>query len=159
MIEKTDYVKENFPKTLKPFFENFPSELTSLNQWVLWKWQNRDGKWTKPPFSPVSLSAAKSITPKHGDPSLMQKKFISGAALTVWVLFSPARIILQGLTSITLFPIPAKFHRKLRISSMLCRLTRNTARADPESGCLQSAVFRIPEDAREILSFTNRADI
>ena len=52
------------PNTLSPIFENFPSELTSLNQWVLWKWQNRDGKWTKPPFSPVSFSAAQVNNPE-----------------------------------------------------------------------------------------------
>jgi putative DNA primase/helicase len=39
-----------------------PAELTSREQWVLWRWEKRKGKWNKPPYQP-SGSPAKSNDP------------------------------------------------------------------------------------------------
>lgn len=39
------------PETLKPNFGEMPEFLKQKAQWVLWKLDLRDGKWTKPPFS------------------------------------------------------------------------------------------------------------
>jgi primase-polymerase (primpol)-like protein len=39
------------PQALAPIFENFPPELTALDQWVLWCYQMRDERWTKVPHN------------------------------------------------------------------------------------------------------------
>jgi putative DNA primase/helicase len=39
-----------------------PAELTSRDQWVVWRWEVRKGKWNKPPYQP-SGSPAKSNDP------------------------------------------------------------------------------------------------
>ena len=31
-------------------FDQIPHELIGLNNWILWKWGKRNGKWTKPPY-------------------------------------------------------------------------------------------------------------
>lgn len=41
------------PKSLKVNPNTIPSELRTLNQWVVWKWEYRKGKWTKPPYQPA----------------------------------------------------------------------------------------------------------
>jgi hypothetical protein len=46
---------------LKP--ENIPEELKTLPHWVVWKWEQRDGKWTKPPYQTTG-KLAKSNDPK-----------------------------------------------------------------------------------------------
>ena len=53
------------PEYLKPIFENFPKELTTLNQWVVWKavYDNSRGKWTKPLYNSLTGGYAKSNTP------------------------------------------------------------------------------------------------
>jgi primase-polymerase (primpol)-like protein len=38
------------PNTLSPRFAEMPSVLRARDQWVLWRWMLRDGRWTKPPF-------------------------------------------------------------------------------------------------------------
>jgi hypothetical protein len=44
----------NKPETkVETNLENFPVALAPLCQvdhWVIWRWQQRKGKWTKPPF-------------------------------------------------------------------------------------------------------------
>jgi hypothetical protein len=43
------------PTPLEPNFEHFPKELTSLPNWVLWRYlppKSRGGKWRKAPFQP-----------------------------------------------------------------------------------------------------------
>src|SRR5215472_13917307 len=35
-----------------PQWDNFPAELCTRPQWVLWRWEKRKGKWTKPPVQP-----------------------------------------------------------------------------------------------------------
>jgi putative DNA primase/helicase len=40
------------PVPLRVIPANIPAELTKLPQWVLWRYELRDGKWTKPPFRP-----------------------------------------------------------------------------------------------------------
>ena len=32
--------------------KKIPQELKNLNQWVVWKWETRNGKKTKPPYDP-----------------------------------------------------------------------------------------------------------
>ena len=46
------------PKTLPVVPEAIPQELRSLCQWVCWRWELRDGKWTKPPHQPSGQYAA-----------------------------------------------------------------------------------------------------
>jgi putative DNA primase/helicase len=47
------------PKAAVPQFENFPPELTSLNQWVLWNYElsKKKTKWTKVPKKPNGYGA------------------------------------------------------------------------------------------------------
>lgn len=51
------------PATLAPIFENIPDKLKARPQWVVWKWELRDGKWTKPPVSPNSGRYAEADNP------------------------------------------------------------------------------------------------
>ena len=51
------------PIALPVLAEIIPSELRNLNQWVVWKYVLRDGKWTKPPFSAHDGRSASSIDP------------------------------------------------------------------------------------------------
>jgi len=47
-------------------YPHIPAELTALNQWVCWRYENRDGKPTKPPYQAKSngtLLKAKSNNP------------------------------------------------------------------------------------------------
>ena len=44
-------------------YENIPSELKELNQWVCWKYENRNGKMTKPPISAITGRHASNTTP------------------------------------------------------------------------------------------------
>ncbi|MFH1950096.1 MAG: hypothetical protein ABIL06_00620, partial [Pseudomonadota bacterium] len=44
--------------------EQIPGELKDPDQWVLWKWEERDGKPTKPPYDPKTGKRA-----SHTDPS------------------------------------------------------------------------------------------
>lgn len=48
------------PEKLEIAFDNIPRELTEVNRWILWKWENRDGKWTKPPYQASGLYADSS---------------------------------------------------------------------------------------------------
>jgi putative DNA primase/helicase len=43
------------PRTYNGDLKNLPAALeplTALPYWVLWRWEKRNGKWTKPPFQP-----------------------------------------------------------------------------------------------------------
>ena len=44
--------------------EKIPQEMKDLDQYVVWKWEKRDGKSTKPPYNPKTGKRA-----SHGDPS------------------------------------------------------------------------------------------
>lgn len=45
------------PAALPVRFDEIPAELRDRDRWVLWRYAWRDGKWTKPPFTPAGLSA------------------------------------------------------------------------------------------------------
>lgn len=51
------------PDRMEILIDNIPQELTDMNQWVVWRWELRDGKWTKPPYNPNSGELAKSTDP------------------------------------------------------------------------------------------------
>src|SRR5262245_17584786 len=38
------------PGALAPIIEAIPSALARTHQWVLWRWEQRSGRWTKPPY-------------------------------------------------------------------------------------------------------------
>lgn len=46
------------PEALTPIFENFPEELTTAPQWVLWCYELRDTRWTKIPKQPSRMNAS-----------------------------------------------------------------------------------------------------
>ena len=55
-------VRDSFskPNPIKPNFENFPLELKSLTNWVLWRFlapSSNGGKWRKVPFQPNGKTA------------------------------------------------------------------------------------------------------
>lgn len=53
------------PVALGVIAESIPAELTALRQWVGWRWELRDGKWTKPLHQPRNIDAyAKSTEPR-----------------------------------------------------------------------------------------------
>ena len=49
---------------MKVHIENIPQELRDYPQHVVWKWEERDGKRTKPPYDPKTGRRA-----SHSDPS------------------------------------------------------------------------------------------
>lgn len=50
------------PKKLEVIVENIPPLLVERNNWIVWKWEKRKGKWTKPPYQ-VNGDPAKSNDP------------------------------------------------------------------------------------------------
>ncbi len=48
---------------MKPKISNFPSELLALPQWVLWRFEHRDGKLTKLPYNAKTGKLAKANDP------------------------------------------------------------------------------------------------
>lgn len=51
------------PEKMEVLNENIPKELTERNLWIVWRWELRDGKWTKPPYNPNTGEFAKSTDP------------------------------------------------------------------------------------------------
>ena len=51
------------PDALPVQFDNIPQTLRDIPQWVCWKYEERGGKWTKPPYQPGG-SYAKSTDPQ-----------------------------------------------------------------------------------------------
>jgi hypothetical protein len=58
----TDTGHDTPPPTLRVNTDTIPAELTAIDRWVLWRWENRK-KWTKPPYRPDGRNA------KSTDPS------------------------------------------------------------------------------------------
>jgi putative DNA primase/helicase len=51
------------PAALPVLFDNIPAELRELPQWLVWKYQLRDGNWTKPPYNARTGQLADSTDP------------------------------------------------------------------------------------------------
>jgi len=51
------------PRTLSPQSDTMPAELREGEQFVVWQWERRDGKWTKPPRHARTGGAASSTDP------------------------------------------------------------------------------------------------
>jgi primase-polymerase (primpol)-like protein len=43
--------------------EGIPDELKKRPQWACWRWERRNGKWTKPPISPATGGYARNNDP------------------------------------------------------------------------------------------------
>jgi putative DNA primase/helicase len=56
-------VSATMPMTLPVISENIPGDLGGLNQWADWRWEKRDGKWTKPPLNPATGRYARNNDP------------------------------------------------------------------------------------------------
>lgn len=46
------------PTALEVIAENIPYELKQIPHWVCWKYEYRNGKWTKPPYQPTKRKAS-----------------------------------------------------------------------------------------------------
>jgi Virulence-associated protein E-like domain len=58
----------NKPNKIETILENFPAALAPLceiDHWVIWRWEQRKGKWTKPPF----IATAPKRNAKNNDPA------------------------------------------------------------------------------------------
>src|SRR5262249_1278854 len=51
------------PTALRVQSENIPAELRALDQWVVWRYEFRQKKWTKPPYT-IHGESASSTDPK-----------------------------------------------------------------------------------------------
>ena len=51
------------PKAIPVNIDGIPDELKWCDQWVAWRLENRNGKWTKPPWDPLANKPAKSTDP------------------------------------------------------------------------------------------------
>ena len=78
MIDKTN--REKKPATLTVMPENIPDFLRNIPQWVGWRWEYRDGKWTKPP-----------INLKNGD------QHASSTDPSTWVVYDTAISVYENL--------------------------------------------------------------
>jgi putative DNA primase/helicase len=56
------------PSDLPPANENVSGDLQALDHWVPWRWEFRDGKWTKIPIDAASGRHAKSTDPRTWSP-------------------------------------------------------------------------------------------
>jgi putative DNA primase/helicase len=54
----------NAPEALQVISENIPAELRGLRQWVAWRYELRDEKWTKPPLKVDGSGYAGSTQPE-----------------------------------------------------------------------------------------------
>jgi putative DNA primase/helicase len=48
------------PVTLPVLTSGIAHGLKELNQWAAWRWEKRNGKWTKPPINPVTGGYARN---------------------------------------------------------------------------------------------------
>jgi hypothetical protein len=55
------------PQALPVLFDSIPADLAALDQWVLWRYEWRDGKWTKRPYA-VGGGPASSTDPASWAP-------------------------------------------------------------------------------------------
>lgn len=46
------------PRPAEPVWDTIPAELTSIPRWVCWRYELRNGKWTKPPCQPDGSPAS-----------------------------------------------------------------------------------------------------
>lgn len=77
------------PTALRPQFEHFPDELRELPQWVLWKFDFRKGKWTKPPRT-IQKGAASVTDPRTwSDYSTVVDVYLDGWADGVGFVLTP----------------------------------------------------------------------
>jgi len=51
------------PATLPVLTSGIAHELKELNQWAAWRWEKRNGKWTKPPINPATGGYARNNDP------------------------------------------------------------------------------------------------
>ncbi len=51
------------PKALRLAVENVPEDLAASDRWVGWRWELRNGKWTKVPVNAASGARASSTDP------------------------------------------------------------------------------------------------
>ena len=58
-----DEKMEDKPNLLKPIAELIPHELKDWDQWVCWKAEYKNSKWTKVPYNPNNGRKAKSNDP------------------------------------------------------------------------------------------------
>jgi primase-polymerase (primpol)-like protein len=51
------------PTLARPYeFSNLPSQMKKLTQFVMWRWEWKDGRWTKAPFQ-INGKRASSTNP------------------------------------------------------------------------------------------------
>jgi len=51
------------PETMQVQAQNIPPELMKGKRWIVWKWEQRKGSWTKPLYNPKTSQYAKSDDP------------------------------------------------------------------------------------------------
>ena len=51
------------PATLPVLTAGIPRDMKVLNQWAAWRWEKRNGNWTKPPISPATGGYARNNDP------------------------------------------------------------------------------------------------
>jgi len=52
------------PTVLAPIFDNIPREMKDRDQWICWRLEFRDGRWTKVPVDPKTGGLAKTNAPE-----------------------------------------------------------------------------------------------
>ena len=71
------------PKALRVKPEAIPAVLKGRDQWVCWRYERRDGKWTKRPVSPKGGRPASSTDPATCEDTLYDADWL-GESLDAW---------------------------------------------------------------------------
>jgi len=53
------------PEQVSVITQNIPDELKEKKRWLVWKWEHRNDKWTKPPYNPATGDPASVTNPSH----------------------------------------------------------------------------------------------
>lgn len=66
------------PKALSVILTNIPQQLRDLEQWVLWKYEQRDGRWTKVPYSSRGQRAKSNDPTSWSDFRTVEREYKKG---------------------------------------------------------------------------------
>jgi hypothetical protein len=66
------------PSALPVQFENIQTELKAISHWVLWRYEERSGKWTKPPYQPNGSYASSTDRGTWSSYEVVKKAYKNG---------------------------------------------------------------------------------
>jgi primase-polymerase (primpol)-like protein len=68
------------PRPTEPQWDNIPGELRARPQWVLWRYEDRRGRWTKVPHEPNGAPASSTDTTTWAPFDFVQTAYLTGGS-------------------------------------------------------------------------------